>query len=287
MFFFFEKRFNSSFKSISEENKRVMTLFFRDLIAKNEFGYVLLGDKPVAIGSYFLTEPLCNLFFFHKHYSFNPQFAWDIFEKSREKFNSKRFILFNEPLRNLIKDGNIVSSICTFVIINKQCFLKTVAENLDLFQEVLGPEITPEVLLAKVAQKKQSLFEAVGCDQGLYGILLGYGRANALAFKRYHDLGKSVHPHFFGASQLFSLKRIKPSKEFHSLEEEYAYLEDELTTVNLQTPLSPICFPAFRALKTDEEGRNLQKKYGLAHRHLLDIYSKPEFLQIVFSYLFD
>jgi hypothetical protein len=157
--------------------------------------------------------------------------------------------------------------------------LQTIKEHLDCFREVLGQWVTPEKLILKISESKMSLFEVLNKNEGLFGILLGYGKNNAFAFKRYLELAHIVDPLFSEIAPFPSLLITKPSFGFSSLEEEYAHLQQQLLFVDLNFPLSVFLPPTFRVLKNDQETSILEQKYRKAHRRLIKMYQEKEFLQ--------
>lgn len=278
LFFFF--RVDNG--EISKKDQRILEPFLKDLVLNNHFGYVLVGEKPVSVASYFSHEPFANLIFHRKAHRFNFLHACKTFEKHKSKLNSGNFLFSIEKTDRYVTDEDVY----TITIINKKVFLATVEKNLDLFKDALGDWITPSALLDQMIKTKIGLFDALKRDEGLYGVLLGYGRTNAIAFKRYLELAQSVDPYFRETIAPFSLRSITPSFPFHSLEEEYASFQMQFSFFDLQLPLSPFTPPQFKALANDETS-DLKEKYRKAHRELLKIYAEKDFFQVTLEQLLD
>lgn len=265
---------------ISKKDQQILEPILKDLVLSNHFGYVLVGEKPVAVASYFSHEPFANLIFYRKAHRFNFLHACKTFEKYKSKLNSGNFLFSIEKTDRHVTDEDVY----TITIINKKAFLATVEKNLDLFKDALGDWITPSALLDQMTKAKMDLFDVLRRDEGLYGLLLGYGRTNALAFKRYLELAQSVDPYFREMTSPFTLQSIKPSFPFHSLEEEYASFQKQLSFFGLDFPLSPFTPPQFKALASDETSA-LKEKYLKAHRELLKLYSEEDFFQVTLKQL--
>ncbi|OJV07308.1 MAG: hypothetical protein BGO14_01055 [Chlamydiales bacterium 38-26] len=74
------------------------------------------------------------------------------------------------------------------LFINKNLFLKTVQDNLSLFQYVLGPDVTPQGLLAKLTDPQATFHGVLKDDKVLIGILLGFGTQNSIYVSRMENL---------------------------------------------------------------------------------------------------
>lgn len=282
--YFYTSIFNSNslFDEVSKEDKLVIEPLLKDLVFNNHFGYVLVGEKPVSVASYFIHEPFTNLLFIQKSNAYNFEHSWKTLEKYRSKLNSRNFVLLKEKsnffaLKDKTSERNDVNVI---ILINKTLFLHTVEKHLDLFKKTLGDWVTPTSLLTKISEAKTSLFEILRYDEGLYGILLGYGKANALAFKRNLELARIVDPLFREIAFPFTLQLIKPSSHFHSLDEEYVAFQEQLSFSDLHFPLSTFVPPSFEILKDDDETALLKQRYRKAHRQLVKMYSEKDFLRV-------
>ena len=197
-----------------------MEALLQSMIFEQGFGYTLFGNKPVSLAGYSLN-PSFDTIFFSKRSSFFPiAEAWSLLEKNVLRHLQGNYILLKQV------DRTKKCSTFQVIIINKSSFLQIVAEHLDLFCELLEKKIDPKALLDEVILNQKSLWDILKGNQALYGIILGYGKKNSLAFKRRWELG-----------QVFSFKYQnalstppfypRPSKGFSSSEEEYRYFEEQ------------------------------------------------------------
>jgi hypothetical protein len=263
-------------KHIPEADKEILDLFLRDLIFNNHFGYTLFGEKPISIAGYFSEEPLWNLIFFHGRPKFTFESAWAKWENCAKKLPTKNYLLIRES--NPRYPGLI-----TVTLVNKRAFLATFKEHHQLFQKILGKGITGEKLLERLLSKQTGLFELLRYDEALYGILLGYGKANALAYKRRCELSPWIADGELLLERPFSLYFPAPSSGFISIHEEHAFLEGCLAPFNDHTRLNLIAPPYFLALTEDEETSLLRLKYQKTRRELSELYSKGNFLDLTFK----
>lgn len=246
------------------------------LICHDQFGYTLFGDKPVSISGYLGDEEFGN-WFWHPMSTLKSFFPlWKEWIK-QNNIHLSHFLLFEE------KDFES-ENLHIINLVNKKAFLSKVKEHLGLFQEILGNDITPELLLEKVI-RNQNLFEALNKDEGLYGILLGYGVYNSLQYKRYWELAKILDPFYAKYYKSRLLCYPRSSSEFSSLKEEYEDLLKRRSSSFNQKLLSSIDLPPFVVFDENAETKVLREKYLKVHRELLQIYSREDFLQIVLSQL--
>ncbi len=280
---FYKLETDSLFNKLSKEDRLAIEPLLKDLVLNNHFGYVLAGEKPVAFTAYFQQMRFENVLFIKNFRSINVEQSWKALEKIRSKLNSENFLLTKKEYNFFDFKGSnqeCVDIVNVITIINKKLFLCTVQEHLACFKKALGDWVTPEKLLLKVSESTISLFEVLDKNEGLFGILLGYGKNNAFAFKRYLELAHCVDPLFYEAAPFCSLQTIKPSLGFSCLEEEYAYFQEQLLLFDLQFPFSVFLPPAFRVLKDDEETSILKEKYRKAHRRLMKTYQGKDFLEV-------
>lgn len=260
------------FKKNNFEEKKRIESFFKVLIYENHFGYTLFGDKPVSIAGYFTLEPSSNFLWGRSRHS-NLGELWKNWENYQKALNIKEYIFLNEA------DGDL-ENLRVITLINKKAFLAKVRGHIDLFQTILGNNITPELLLERVSVPHASLFKILNYNEGLYGILLGYGKNNAFAFKRSLELAKMVDPVYRNFPLHFSPSFPRPSKGFSSLSEEYESLRCRLSPFTHQHKLSQVLLPQMVVLEDDDETANLRKKYREVHRKIVQTYSNSDFLDI-------
>lgn len=264
---------------INPKDKEALRPLFEDWVFKNHFGYVLNGDKAIAIAGYFKITPIGNLLYGYAKTKFNFQKSWSVFEKYSKLLDSENFIILKNK-ENKIADVEI--SIIT--IVNKRKFLETVKDHLTLFTVTLGDKISPEDLLKKVSKRETSLWEILHKDEELYGILLGYGVEGSRTFKRKMEIGPFIDP-WYQLIRSFCLQVPKPEANFSSIKNEYTWLQNNFVPFNLDFPFSFITPPCFMTIKDSKEEQILKKKYKIAHKKLLKIYSNQDVVSTMIKQL--
>lgn len=214
---------------------------FYVLVNHDHFAYTLFGDKPVSIGAYFKVTPWenvieleqCDGVFWRK---------WAVWEKYKSQFKIKNYLFF--------KDTSSIAD--EIVVINKKMFVKTIAKNLHVFEEIMREKINPEQFLEKIEQGKISFYESIQHNTILLGILLGYGKHNAMLFYQKNKICKQTclssfcrYPH--------SLSRIK--------------------------------FIGFMADHHHPETERLNKQYQKLHGKISVLYAKGNFLEVTLAQL--
>jgi hypothetical protein len=270
--------FSPKKSSLSEKENILMEALLQNMIFERHFGYTLFGNKPVSLTVY----PL-NSFFDSITFKKSPIFpiveAWSTLEKNVLCHLKGNYMLLKQI------DHARNQPVFRIIMINKSRFLETVTEHLDLFCELLGKKITPKELLDEVIHNQRSLWDILNND-ALYGILLGYGKENSLAFKRRLDLGQVFESAFRKPHPSPPPFCPKPSKGFQSAEEEFLYFEKQHCSFDIQqSPLSPLVPPAFMTMKNDEKTKELTKEYKETFKQIVAIYAKGDFLSITLDRL--
>ena len=168
----------SSICTLSNQEKMALTQFFRILLNDMSAGYVLYGNKPIFIGAIFNKVHMYPLAGSRLHrFLVCQQEGIRVWKKlALLQKNSKFLIQFFETPNS--------TNFHTIAIINKPVFLKVVQDNILLFQYVLGPKTTPQTLLKKIENGKESFSNIFQDNKVLMGIVLGYGTQNALSVSR-------------------------------------------------------------------------------------------------------
>jgi FKBP-type peptidyl-prolyl cis-trans isomerase len=167
-------------KPVTFSSEEFFDVFFRELFESTTAGYVLYGTKPLSLETY--LNPAQEIPGTKEHYlSIKMQLAEKILPEIVAKKTPNEYIfrfLNNE-----------------FLIVNRDRFIKSVQENLLLFQYKFGIGITPEKMLEKLLSEEndfQSLFQE---SIALQGILLGYGTQNAITYEKGVHLRKTLLSH--------------------------------------------------------------------------------------------
>jgi hypothetical protein len=255
---------------LSEQDRSVMEQFFRKVIAQDGVGYTLFGDKPISLTGYFDPVPTEN--WQRTRGNTIVKSGWETWKRCYSQFAIKNYLFFEEP-SDIEPDLKIVT------LVNKQAFIDTVNAHREIFEQVLGGKVTGQELLAKLENHETDLFNLLQCHEGLYGILLGYGKKNAFLFQRRMDLNiYNPHPQF-------SLSSGVCGKEYCSLQEEISFLRDDLQVVAQNDLLSPIDLPIFLGVRESEESVALINQYHAVRKQLNTIFHQKEFLKQVFEQL--
>ena len=171
---------HDALQTIPEQDLVVLDRFFRCLLYENEFGYTLFGQKPIsmtiALFEPSLKEPLERLTF---------EKGWEMWVRYRHLFPSDRFVL----KKDVFGDNRNV----TISLINKPMVYKEIVENLAVFRKFLGEQST-ETIFQKICSGDKSIFDLTSPHpQALVGILLGYGKLNALNFQRDSEIFEGLN----------------------------------------------------------------------------------------------
>ncbi|MGL4539987.1 MAG: hypothetical protein ACRCU0_03320 [Candidatus Rhabdochlamydia sp.] len=276
--------FSPKKSSLSEKENILMEALLQNMIFEDDFGYTLFGNKPVSLTAYPLNSFFDSIDFFDSNVlKKSPIFpiveAWSILKKNVLCHLKGNYVILKQI------DNPISQHVLWIIMINKSRFLETVSEHLDLFCELLGKKITPKELLNEVTLNQRSLWNILN-NEALYGILLGYGKENSLAFKRRLDLGQVFNSAFRKPHPSPPPFCPKPSKGFQSAEEEFLYLEKQCCSFDIQqSPLSPLMPPTFMTMKNDEKTKELTKEYKETFKQIIAIYAKGDFLSITLDRL--
>ena len=182
---------------IPKEDRIVLERFFQYLLCENHAAYTLFGQKPISVA---ISGPSLK----HPAEHMTTEKGWETWVRYRHLYKSNYFVLKRE---NFSQDDAIGYS-----FINKNQVLKIIRENLEDFQEVLGKE-TPEIILDKICLSEQPIFElSAPPPQKLIGLLLGYGKINAVNFEKeleiFIALNNKMAPPFLADPVLKSLNPL-------------------------------------------------------------------------------
>ncbi len=265
-----EEKLLKKLNSLSKEDCWAIDSFFRIFMLKGSGAYTLFGDKPVAYEAYFECSPKEVTSSNRRYWIENKQIreGWKTWEKYQHLFPSSRYLL---QAKHLDEDW------VEIVLIDKINFSKTFNENAVSFQAILGNDSSAEDLLVKYENDGLPLFHLLKQHHGLFGILLGFGKRNALLFQSkdriledFNDFTLKTHP--------------MPSLGFHSLDEERVFYQKTLVgafaETNHKKDYKFLYLPAFLADPHSTETQELQKKYIKQRRIIQDAYSHGHFLEV-------
>lgn len=169
---------------LSVEQKAVLTVFVETLLKDTEAGYVILNQKPVCGEAYFSRDPLPVNSDAHKQST--------AFRAGARVWKE----LVDSPSDTIIhicenEDPQLPRYI-HLLVINISLFHQVVNENLSLFQYVLGPAVSSQSLLDALLSNQQTLYSLLKGDKVLIGIVLGYGKQNALYISRMENIQEAM-----------------------------------------------------------------------------------------------
>ena len=252
-----------------------MDLFFRDSFVFDGLGYTLFGDKPMTAAGYCKSTRKCwdiDDFLDSTFYSFcaenlRRRRGWEILQRHRDLFPVKDYGIVQ--CKNFADDD-----FTTVLFINKKAVLATVEKHLVDFKQVLGEEITPEILLSRILKSDDVFGDVLKNHQGLIGILLGYGRHNAWLFQRREEIDPVVLKH------RFSLKKPRVQIYQNEIDDLNQRLQgfDDRGILDFNPLL--LSLPCFAADPDSEETKQLKINYERQYREIIRRYRKGDFLQI-------
>lgn len=276
---------------ITGEQAAVLTKFYEQLVKNSEGGYVIEGKKPLCINGYhhqdqFNGESESNLASVHLR---EGALVW------------KELHLESSDILIHVYDGedSLANGWVHVLLINRPLFLKTVNDNLALFQYVLGPTVSAQGLLDKLTNPKETFHSVLKNDKVLVGILLGYGTQNSIYVSRLENIEEmllsSEIPPF--QSPLTKSRRelqhialmknfrkpdnrkLEPSFGHASIDQEIHTLLDQLD-VSSQTLAQNNPPFIFGRLKNDERTDQLVKDLEACQSKINDLLKSNDFLKI-------
>jgi hypothetical protein len=159
---------------ISSSEAMLLSNFLHTALLDSSLGFLLFDKKPVCLIEYNRIPLNPN--------EYLEQDALSIAINNVEKILSKP--IYNSGNINFVWDEKTD----TLIAINKKIFLKTVQDNLPLFQYGLNPLITPEALLNELVSSNRDFDEVFNYDRVLIGIVLGFGVQNSLIHSRLENI---------------------------------------------------------------------------------------------------
>jgi hypothetical protein len=279
--------------SMQIKDKEELLFFFEEIIINDAFGYTLTGDKPMSFTTYstnskdILRDPSC---------AFLTQ-GEALWKQYSALFPSKNFVF---KFQTFPTDDNH-----QIFLINRKAVIAVVEKNLDLFRQILGNTTTPDKLLEELESNDRKIQEVLKHHEGLFGILLGFGRNNAMAFQKRDENIQTIqalllHPvhipeekvsiieekwPFFLDWRINSSICIRtegdPNKTLENTIDEFIALQKELGGFNKsQNSLAFVNIPGFMALQNNEETKELFMKYSEIQRTMTIAYSYGDFLEV-------
>ncbi|MGA8165292.1 MAG: FKBP-type peptidyl-prolyl cis-trans isomerase [Waddliaceae bacterium] len=290
-------------KKISFENQIVLEKFFKALFEQSECGFVFYQKKPVCEEGYWIVDPIfpgierhrCNVYF---------KEGARVWKQLNLTTNKEYVLSICEVSDGLDENMNGI------LFIHRKLFLETVKRNIELFQYVIGPEVSPQFLLDKLEDPAESVGKLLKQDNALTGIIFGFGTQNSLVGSRMERLIKEfsspeippikpllsrLHPQNNSLSLeglphtlnkkhlLFSetmmptgQEELKPSFGFDSITQEFQALSQEITGTSEKLDCERPWF-AFSRLKDDPESVLLIQELETTQTKIQKLLKSPTF----------
>jgi hypothetical protein len=263
-----------SFKNDRDLNRVIAAIF------SEEFGYTLIGEKPVSLDESFLC------------------LRGD--EALKEKVGNFLELAFkNSP--NFIVQTPVRNKRFSFCLIHKLALKRVINETEELKEFVRDRFLTVDRLFYHIQNTEESIFKIFKHKDFLLGLILGYGRANSEYYCRRNTIGEYLKkPPFF---QLFpmvfnpniylytpisiyfpddyprSSRKPTPKKEFGSLEAEWAWIR------KMEWNLDKLCGPTppyhshyahlpFYICRHGGDSEQIRDKYIKARSRLANLFYK-------------
>jgi hypothetical protein len=245
-------------RKIRADEKCYLDFFFRSLLLRDSAAYVLNGSKPAALSSFDGAK--------HHHttihwrgYNRSTLFrkGYEIWKKYETLFPCNNYCFCYDEFEEEEEDHIFV------FLINKKNFIDIVTKNIEDFKSVLGSEITPDVFVDMIINKKQSFIKILN-NHKLFGIIFGYGKHNAELFHRRHYLLQN---------DCFRKQDLK-EKEIEMITEKLQGSHDERSCLLFSSLPSFVCDPR------DPETQELQVSYKRQRKEFNNLYKSGNFLEI-------
>lgn len=267
---------------LTNEETELFSKMWEMLYFDANFGYALLGSKPVNIQEW-NKDPLSlspkGLGFFLEG---RTKELWERFSRAHP---SEYYVLLFTEISFPEKSNSPQQVYGEVILINKAQVKHCFEQNKDLFTKYFSfSDFSAETIVTQVLESR---------NHELIGIILGFGPYNSRDFQRSYDLRAYYKKEHYFPGQLFLnkedlsfLKRsgdeplincIDLSPQEVALElQERAISDYEFLDTFAQNPLSPISLPCFRTVKQHPETIALMETYQTEQKKIVQFgFSKP------------
>lgn len=285
-------------QSLPEKDVKVLDSFFQLLCREYDFAYTLFGKKPMSMVYY--SSNLTSWSVYHPIEFLTLEKGWELWEDYSIFFTSDEFVL------KKCKDKNTSA----VFLINKRQALKTISEHLIKFEGILNQKIKPHEFLKQLCNSEQDIMKLLNDNSELLGILLGYGKVNAMLFERKANICKhlnakmtppftsqrdieKLHPSgqnfvelYRGKESKFDLAILSPLTKHDSLADEMNDIishEEIFELYGSDFFLDRFISPVFMMRKEDPETQELQASYFATKLKLRQLYQQESFLEITLN----
>lgn len=262
------KQVEEILERMPKKDKARLEYFFREYINLDGMGYVIFGNKPMAISG--VEKKLSPFKSFSSFlFAISPrriQFenGFKTWKKYEKIFPMKRFAFRYEENESFIT--------CTFI--NKHAFIEQVQKHADDFKNILKRNVSGEDLL-KESEHKDLFTELLQDHDLLTGILYGFGRNNASLFHQSAQLNPEEQTIFLKNHSEDPWE--KEWEEFDKNYEKISWFSMYITGNHLKST-NFIILPGFRAALNNPETIQLKEHYLQTRQKMIDFYKDKDFL---------
>lgn len=233
--------------TLPRKDKKRLEYFFRNTVLHNDYGYTLLGEKPVSLAVYQRFPSAFN--WIHIYSALLPQnikmrLGWNTWKKYEHQFKLTHFMLWEEE-SPWIENGVVI------LLANREILSKTYERFKDDFHR-LGTYVDLSQVDSNPLLKKQ-----LKSHEALIGIILGYGRENAWLFHSSSQQQKRELPPLW----------------------EQEIKEGLLNQFQGKTIAEQLGYPQFIAHLTSDETKMLKEDYRQVREMILQTYEGKDFLE--------
>jgi hypothetical protein len=213
-----EQNLRQKLQTIPFEERCYLEVFFRTLISEEGGCYVLFGDKPAAMMVYEDRKTLQlsaslrgSLTSFSKE-----KLGFKAWQKYQHLFPFESYVIVNT------RAFNTATSEAVFLI-HKERLLMALSQNFTEFEKEFPEFKTPKCLLNAMIEDSSVLHQVCFEHVLLLGIILGFGKDNAMLFERERELENFLFPQQFFVPRRYietPLTLLVPQSGFTTLEAE-------------------------------------------------------------------
>jgi hypothetical protein len=274
------KEVSAILETMPKKDRERLEYFFWELFYLDAFGFVLLGDKPMSLGSTERTFSRQEGALEKLTYALSPrrlryQKGYETWRKYEDLFPISRFCFLYEEQP---------SGETWFLLVNKKSFVQKVAQHSGDFARILQRKISGEELLEE-GKNHPMIREVLMNHDGLFGTLLGYGRDNSHLFHEAFQTMSLEEFEKFCDQRKFDLPF---ESEFNAIFEKRNRSANWITTYitgSQSKDLDLIFPPAFRALPDDPETLALREAYLQTKKRIIEHYRDKDFLETTLKIL--
>jgi hypothetical protein len=286
IFFFFASQFlltgqvksNSPiiFSSISSEEQLKIKDLFKEFFKISEFAYSLYGDKPMSFSEtlfndhspqklleFISLKDLCEdtltlQNFVEPSKIFNER--WRAWKKYKDQYILKKYLLIEKKIGDQIR----------VFFINIPAFKKIVNEHIHLFKKIINPTISAEGLIVQFEDESTNVSDILHHNVGLLGILLGFGKHNAMLFQKREDL-----------TDLLERRKKSRIYKLQFIENKLNFINDKMKSFHEHDSnvLASINRVMFVADPDHPETIQLREKYDELNKKINEIYFKDDWFE--------